>query len=125
MDIQFSDWLNDQMQQRDWSQSDFARATGLSRQVISYYLSGNSKSPDENALQKIAHALKISPITVFRKAGLLPEGPEDKIIFDDWAYLLSQLEPSEQEEVRQIVELKIERRKKQEGLKSLKPRKAR
>lgn len=113
MDTKFSDWLIEQMQNKNWSQSDLARASGLTRQTISYYLSDKSTKPDEGALTKIAHALKISPITVLRKAGLLPEGGENAS-FEDWQFLLNQLPPEEQEEVRKIVEMKIERRQKEE-----------
>lgn len=73
---------------------------------------------------KIAEVFKRSPITVFRKAGLLPPGVDDEISFEDWQYLLSQMTPDERDEVMQIVTMKIERRKKAEGLKSLNPRKA-
>jgi transcriptional regulator with XRE-family HTH domain len=127
MDNNFSEWLNEQMQKNNWSQSDFARVSGLSRQVISYYLSDKSKSPDKNAMQKIAHALKLSPITVFRKAGLLPSEGTDKVSFEDWQHLITQLTPDEEEEMRQIIEMKIERRQRSEQAeraKNFKPKKA-
>jgi hypothetical protein len=60
---------------------------------------------------------------VFRKAGLLPEGGEN-VRFEDWQYLLDQLPEEEQEELRQIALMKIERRQKEKELRSLKPRKA-
>lgn len=111
----FSNWLNEEMEKRAWSQSDLARASGLTRQVISYYLVGVSKSPNPDALRAIATALKVNPISVFRKAGLLPAGPENEIQFEDWEYLLKQLPPEEQEEMRQLALLKIEKRKKAEA----------
>lgn len=111
MDIKFSSWLIEQMQIKNWSQSDLARASGLTRQTISYYLSDKSTKPDEAALTKIAHAFKISPIAVFRKAGLLPEGGE-QASFEDWQHLLNQLMPDEREEMREIMQMKIERRQK-------------
>ena len=111
MDIKFSSWLIEQMQIKNWSQSDLARASGLTRQTISYYLSDKSTKPDEAALTKLAHAFKISPIAVFRKAGLLPEGGE-QASFEDWQHLLNQLMPDEREEMREIMQMKIERRQK-------------
>lgn len=113
MDNKFSSWLIEQMQIKNWSQSDLARASGLTRQTISYYLSDRSTKPDEAALTKIAHAFKMSPIAIFRKAGLLPEGG-DQASFEDWQHLLNQLMPEEQEEMRQIIEMKIDRRQKAE-----------
>lgn len=75
----------------------------------------------------IANAFKMSPITIFRIAGLLPDNGSDQIKFEDWQYLLSQLTEDEQEEIRKIIEFKIERRQKAEQearAKNLKPRKA-
>lgn len=55
----------------------------------------------------IAHAFNISPIAIFRTAGLLPNNGDDQIKFDDWQYLLSQMTEDEQEEVRiaELIEL--------------------
>ena len=72
----------------------------------------------------IAHGLKISPITVFRRAGLLPNGNGEQVKMEDWEYLLKQMSPEDEAELRQIAELKIERRKKEESLKVLKTKKA-
>jgi hypothetical protein len=64
-------------------------------------------------LISIAKALNISPITIFRKAGILPDVVE-QVSMDDWQHLLDQLSPEEQEEIRQIAILKIERNRKAE-----------
>lgn len=123
VDNDFSNWLFEQMNLRAWSQADLSRASGLNRQVISNYINIRRTNPEPDALIAIANAFKISPITVFRKAGLLPEGG-DQVSFEDWQHLIAQLTEEEQEEMREIITLKIERRKKQEGLKSLNPKKA-
>lgn len=65
-------------------------------------------------LVALAQAFKISPVSIFRNAGLLPSGPGDDIKFDDWKYLLEKLTPDEREEMRQIFLMKIERRQKAE-----------
>lgn len=66
-------------------------------------------------LVAIAQAFKISPITAFRKAGLLPPGPDDTINFADWEYLLERLTPDERDEIWQIGVMKVERRQEREG----------
>jgi len=121
--MDFSDWLLQEMSKRNWSQADFARASGLNRQVISDYVNKRRSNPEPNMLIAIAHGLSISPINVFRKAGLLPEGGDDAS-FSDWQYLLNQLPQDEQEELRQIALMKIEKRKKESEVKTLKPKKA-
>jgi transcriptional regulator with XRE-family HTH domain len=84
--MDFKTWLNEQMYIRDWSQADLARASGLTRATISYYLGPKSKKPDEDALTKIAKAFKLPTELVFEKAGLLPPrtdlSPVDRIIMD-------------------------------------------
>lgn len=94
MDIEFSDWLLSEMNKRNWTQADLARASGLNRQSVSDYINRRRSNPEPNALVAIAQAFKISPITVFRNAGLLPEGG-DNASFEDWQFLLNQLPPEE------------------------------
>ena len=109
--VEFGDWVQIEREKRSWSQSDLSRYSGLHRAVISKIESGTKPMPD--TLSALAQAFKISPITIFRIAGLLPEGG-DNTAFEDWQYLLNKLPPEEQEEVRKIVEMKVERRQKEE-----------
>ena len=91
MNNKFTDWLMLNMREREWSQSDLARASGLTRQAISYYLGDKSKSPDEIALRKLARAFQIPPEQVFRAAGLLPPKPADDPWVDEMAHKLGLL----------------------------------
>ena len=118
--VEFGDWVQIEREKRSWSQSDLSRYSGLHRAVISKIESGTKPMPD--TLTALAQAFKISPITIFRKAGLLPEGGETAS-FEDWQFLLNQLPTEEQEEVRKIIEMKIERRQKDQSLKALKSKK--
>jgi transcriptional regulator with XRE-family HTH domain len=111
MDNNFIDWLLIEMGRRKWSQADLARESGLTRQSISDYVNRRRTNPEPGALVSIANALGVDPILVFRKAGLLPPGPENKVRHDDWDYVMSQLDEGEQEEIRAIADLKIKRRK--------------
>jgi transcriptional regulator with XRE-family HTH domain len=106
MDRRFSDWLNQEMQKHNWSQSDLARASGLSRQVISYYLSDKSKSPDENALQKLAHAFKLPVETVFRAAGILPQQIPENETIEQITHLTKELPPQEQQDILEFIKLR-------------------
>ncbi len=109
--VEFGEWIQAEREKRSWSQSDLSRYSGLHRAVISKIESGTRPMPE--TLSALAQAFKISPITIFRIAGLLPEGG-DNAAFEDWQFLLNQLPPEEQEEVRKIVEMKIERRQKED-----------
>ena len=120
----FSDWLQDEMNKRGWSQSDLSRHSGVNRQVISTYINQQRKKPDENILTDIARALKLPPETVFRAAGLLPSKPEDEVQFDDWKYVLEQLSERDRNILRDLAEKMVKENEKERGLKSLNPRKA-
>lgn len=119
----FGQWLRSEREIRGWSQSDLARLSGLHRQIINKTENGVS-TPAVETYIALADAMKLSPIYLFRKAGLLPPGPENEVKLDDWQYLLSQMSPEDTAELRQIAEMKIERRQKEQSLKSLKTRKA-
>ena len=82
------------------------------------------KKPSFDTCLALAGWFNQSPVSVLREAGLLPPGVNDEIQFEDWKFLIDQLDPADEAELRQIAEMKIERRKKEEVLKSLKPKKA-
>ena len=121
--IDFPDWLQDQIEKKGWRPRDLAKRARISDAAISRILRGERKA-DPESLISIARALNIYPVTIFRKAGLLPEADVDQIQFEDWQYLLKQLPEDDQEEIRRIAEMKIEKRQKDKSLKSLQPKKA-
>lgn len=112
--ISFGEWLQIEREKHNWSQAEFARQVGKDRAVISKIESGGT-TPAVETFLAIANALYVSPILLFRKAGLLPPTETSQTNLDDWQYILQQLPPEEQEEIRQIAMLKIERRQKTEA----------
>lgn len=111
--VVFGDWLRKQREDRGLSQSDLARLSGLHRQIINKTENGVS-DPSLKTYIALSNALNISLVSVLRAAGELPPGQDDDINFEDWQYLIEKLTTDEQEEIRQIIELKIERRQKAE-----------
>ena len=72
----FAEWLQAELNKRDWSQSDLARKTGLTRSAVSYILSLKSKVPDNKSLVLIADALEVSFEEVLVAAGLMKKSLE-------------------------------------------------
>ena len=71
----FSNWLQTELDKRQWSQADLAYSAGISRAVVNKLL--NKKTyPQPDTLQAIARAFKIPVETSYRAAGLLPEQSE-------------------------------------------------
>lgn len=109
MDNNFAEWLVFEINKREWSQSDLARSSGLSRQAISDYVNRKRNNPDENALKAIAHAFKLPPETIFRAAGVLPPKLNLSITVEKANHLLSQLPEGEQEEILALIEFRYNR----------------
>jgi transcriptional regulator with XRE-family HTH domain len=111
--IDFPQWLHKELKKRDWSQVDLSRKTGISTTQVARILSGERGFGVE-ALVAISTALNVSPVTVLRIAGLLPPGPDDKINFEDWKYLLEKMTPEERDEIWRFSQMKIELRQEKE-----------
>ncbi len=112
--IDFGLWLQAERDKRGWSQADLARIAGLHRQNV-YKIENGGAAPAVETYISLANALQLSPIVLFRKAGLIPEAKSEQTTLQDWEYLLDQLPPDEQEEIRQIALLKIEKRQRNEA----------
>jgi len=110
----FSEWLLEQMESRNWSQADLAKATGLTRTAISSYINQKRTQPDPQALLAIAKALHVSPINIFKIAKLLPDdhSTEDDARFSDWKEVLSNLNKRDQELLKQMAITMIKSNKK-------------
>jgi len=69
--LRFSEWLQEEIDKRGWSQADCARSANLNRAVINKLLNGKSQ-PQPSTLAAIARAFKLPIETTYRAAGLLP-----------------------------------------------------
>lgn len=73
---EFTQWLHDRIRESGKSQSELAYAGGISASQISRVLSG-TREPGSDFCRAIARALDVPPEIVFRRAGLLPDNPND------------------------------------------------
>ena len=106
--MEFSDWLIQELNARDWTQADLARASGLTTAAISRLISG-SRGAGPETCTAIANALKLPPEFVFRKAGLLPtertEIDNDRRFREQIIeYKTRELSDDQQEELLQFLE---------------------
>ncbi len=104
----FSEWLLDQLRQRNWSQSDLANAAGIGRGVINKVINQVNKQPDPKTCVAIARGLKMSAITVFIAAGLLPSMPERSSEWDDMENVLANMTPQRREDLLTIARALLE-----------------
>jgi len=107
----FGNWLQEELNKRDMSQADLSRASGLTTAGIAYLINGR-RNAGEDAVNKIARALKLPPETVFRAAGLLPPVSE---IDEMKAQLIELTANMSREEQREVLEyLRMKRRLREE-----------
>lgn len=67
----FSKWLQDQLNQREWTQAELARRSGVSTGQIARLMTGE-RGVGEQSVIAIAQALILPPAQVFEAAGILP-----------------------------------------------------
>lgn len=87
----FSEWLQAEMNKRDWSQSDCARAADLNRAVINKLLNGKCK-PQPATLAAIARAFKLPVETAYRAAGLLPPSADRDDTIEQLTYIFNSIQ---------------------------------
>jgi len=106
-----SNWLQAELQNRDWSQSELARASGLHRAIISkIILQGSDPKPE--TLEAIAKALKFPPEQVYRVAGILPPAPNVDEEIEQIVHETSKLSKDDQREILAFIRMKNNLRKK-------------
>jgi transcriptional regulator with XRE-family HTH domain len=89
--LRFSEWLQEELERRGWSQSDCARSANLNRAVINKLLNGKSQ-PQPSTLAAIARAFKIPVETAYRAAGLLPASSDHDDSTQELMYIFKSIQ---------------------------------
>lgn len=95
--VEFSGWLQDEMNKRGWNNSELARRAGVTRGAIGNVLRGDRR-PGSDLAAAIAKAFGMRPDEVFQIAGILPDlnigNPAKEI-----AYITDQLSLDRQQQL--------------------------
>jgi len=113
--MDFSDWLNKQMNEKGWSQAELARRAGINRQVVSNYINKQREKPDYDILIAIARALNIPPETIFRAAGLLTPVSPDTEYEKRLIYLVRMLNDRYQKQILDYAEWLLNQQQNEES----------
>ncbi len=93
----FEHWLNQQLNERGWSQSEAARRSSVSASMFSQVISGVAK-PGPDFLIGVARAFRLSRREVFERAGMIETSPPvDTPSILEMTEAFAYLEPNEQE----------------------------
>lgn len=79
----FIRWLKEEIEARQWTQSEFAKQSGLAPSTVSMVLK-LQKSPGTSFCKRAAAALNLPPSEVMRRAGHLPD--TQAVIDEDEAF---------------------------------------
>lgn len=111
---QLAEYLNREMRERRLSQHALAQGAGVATSTINRILAG--KPADPETLQGIALYLKIPPEYLYRLAGMLPQEEELRHeVVQLIEHLFAKLPQSDQEEILDIIRIKVERREREQG----------
>ncbi len=98
----FSDWLTSRMAEKRMTPAELSRLIKKDQSVISRILN-SERSPANETLELIAHALKLPPETVFRAAGILPPASDDPWA-DEMAFKLAELDPAKRAMAERLIQ---------------------
>lgn len=77
--ITFTDWLQEQLNLRNWTAADLAKRAEISEATLSRILSKKDRDPGPKLCRGLAKAFGIEADEVFRLAGLLPEAEAEEL----------------------------------------------
>lgn len=97
--MNFADWLIEEINKRNWNQSELARKSGLTRQAISHILSGRSQTPDNKSLEAIARALNFPTDEVMRRAGVITSKSKLSPLAERAAHIVESMQSEEAKEI--------------------------
>lgn len=107
MNNDLSEYLQRALQDKRLSQRAFAKYAGVASSTISRIIQGHPV--DTETLQKIADYLKVPVENLYRLAGLLVDDVQYSETLKLVEHLFAKLPESDQQEVIDIIKLKIER----------------
>lgn len=102
----FSEWLQDQLDERGWRQKDLVNSTGIYSSYITHILQ-NKHLPRPKFCRSIARGLDLQEEVVFLQAGhLSPKNYSDSDL-EYWTSVFSQLSIHDQQELIEYARFKL------------------
>jgi transcriptional regulator with XRE-family HTH domain len=109
--MDFVDWIEGQMRQRDWTPAELAKAAGMYPSTLSRILT-RERSAGPEVCNALARALGLAPAVVFQRAGLMDRSPltalEQDELLSQLLSLARQLTPAERRRLTRVAELYIQ-----------------
>jgi transcriptional regulator with XRE-family HTH domain len=107
-------FIADQMRRRQLNNLNLAQAAGISegavRNLLKHGSDPSAKDPDARTLRRVAEALRLDPILLYRMAGYLPTEPNANSVHAEFvADVFDSLSPDKQDAVIGLLEAMADR----------------
>jgi transcriptional regulator with XRE-family HTH domain len=114
----FGEWLKSERERRRWSQAYLANKCNITQSHIGRIENGTRQAGIEACIG-IAHAFKLSEVTILQKAGWLTNNTNEggDISFEDWKLILKELTEEQREELLRIAEVMRDMKQKRKAQK--------
>jgi len=110
---EFKEWLQKEMNNREWTISDLARYANVARGSIGNILRGE-RNPGVDLCEGIARAFKIAPEIVYRHAGLLPPEPKQDEKRQELIHLYELMNLDNKEDQLAYARMKLDKQEREE-----------
>ena len=100
--MEFRDWLQGELNRREWRATDLARKADIDNGMISRILSG-AREPSVKTLEKIADAFSLPVDEVMQRANILPPKSERSQLENELLHNFDQLDEDGKAHVITIV----------------------
>lgn len=115
----FPAWLQEEMNERGWNQSDLARSSNLTQGAISNVLN-KTREPGYDFCVGIARAFDIPVETVFRRAKILPEKTNLDEDLDELVFIANRMTLYERRRLLAIARVLLPEDREEDKLRKLK-----
>ena len=104
--IEFSEFIQQELVKRGWSQADLARRSGMTTGGVSMLLN-QTRKPSTDTLNIIAQVFNYSREEVYRIAGLLSAVPESSAQKEELLHLFDQLPEKEKKDLLKYIRINL------------------
>ena len=101
LNTDFVEWLETELEKRQWRKSDLAKLGGVSAAQITRIIK-REQHPGPETCRSIARAFRLPPETVFRIAGLLPQQPDEPPTLREWIHYYLQASDEDRERMLEV-----------------------
>lgn len=110
INMTFANWLQGELDRREWNQADLSRASGLSSAAISRILTG-TRQPGLAACRQIAKALHVPAETVLQAAGVIQPPGQRNLRRETIEYLAEQMDDTEYNDLLDYIRFRLSKQK--------------